>query len=183
MFFEFSTTKPFCYPQRVRPTNSKRDERRTFNSTEYGSMLTKMQMRVVKVQWERETGHSSGQLACGEKCLFNWQLDASYVLSQLSFGRGRIARAGEATLEYPVNGLKGRRTKNPLKVLPVSEHSLIILWTRVAGVHSPLSGHAKWPVAARSQERQREEKGHARGWQKNGTLKDETSRLYKFFIP
>lgn len=44
------------------------------------------------------------------------------------------------TLEYPVNGLKERRTKNPLKVLPVSEHSLIILWTRVAGIHSPLSG-------------------------------------------
>lgn len=40
----------------------------------------------------------------------------------------------------------------------MSEHSLIILWTRVAGIHSPLSGHANWPVAARSQKRQREEK-------------------------
>lgn len=145
-FSNFPSQKPFCYPQRVRSTNSKRDERRTFNFTEYDSMLTKMQMCVVKVQRERETGHSSGQLACDEKCLFNWQLDASYVLSQLSCSRGRIARAGETTvgtLEYPVNGLKGRRTKNPLKVLPVSEHSLIILWTRVAGIHSPLSSHAK----------------------------------------
>lgn len=160
VFSEFSITKPFAIRSEWGPqTASAMKEERL---TPWSSMLTKMQMRVVKVQRERETGHSSGQLACGEKCLFNWQLDASCVLSQLSRGRGRIARAGEATLECPVNGLKGRRTKNPLKVLPVSEHSPIILWTRVAGIHSPLSGHAKWPMAVRSQERQRDEKERAR---------------------
>lgn len=151
-------------------------------------MLTKMQMYVVKVQWERETVHSGGQLACDEKCLFNWQLDASYVLSQLSCSRGRIARAGEATvgtLEYPVNGLKGRRTKNPLKVsasvraffdnpLDTSGHS-VLHW--VATRSDP------WRREARSDKENRKGREGACGWQKNGTLKDETSRLYKFFIP
>lgn len=64
--------------------------------------------------------------------------------------RGLSIYTRRATLECPVNGLKGRWTKKALKVPPVSEHSLNPADTRFRGSSGRHDGARHWAAAARS---------------------------------